>query len=65
MRGRRRREIRSGPPTPPRGERCASCGSEDRVERHQVGAIEGGTPLCRACLRKVTEGGRRRPGAPS
>ena len=37
----------------PKGGRCASCGSDDRVALYELGAIVGGTPLCRRCATKT------------
>ena len=52
MRGRLRREL-SNPRAAGSGGRCASCGSDDRLEAYKVGAIEGEQLLCRRCLAKA------------
>lgn len=52
MKGRLRREL-SDPRAGGRGGRCASCGSDERLEPYKLGAIEGEKLLCRRCLAKA------------
>lgn len=52
MKGRLRREL-ADPRTARKGGRCASCGSDERLQSYKVGAIEGETLLCRRCLARV------------
>ena len=63
MKGRLRREF-SDPRRNDRGGRCASCGSDDRLQPHRVGAIEREMLLCRRCLAKAraAEDRERPPG---
>ena len=52
MRGRLRREL-ADPRRGGKGGRCASCGSDERLQPYKLGAIEGEKLLCRRCLGKV------------
>ena len=52
MKGRLRREL-SDPRAAGKRGRCASCGSDERLQLYRVGAIEGERLLCRRCLTKV------------
>ena len=61
MKGRLRRELKARDAAP-RPNRCASCGSEDRVQPHRVGAIEQELLLCRDCLRRALESEKRAGG---
>ena len=52
MKGRLRREF-ADPRAGGKGRRCASCGSDDRLQPFRLGSIEGETLLCRSCLAKA------------
>ena len=52
MKGRLRREF-SDPRAGGKGGRCASCGSDERLQPYKLGAAEGEKLLCRRCLAKV------------
>lgn len=62
MKGWLRREF-SDPRRGGKGGRCASCGSDERLQPYKVGAIEGETLLCRRCLAKVKTEEERDPPA--
>ncbi len=61
MKGRLRREL-SDPRRGAKGGRCASCGSDERLQPFKLGAIEREVLLCRRCLAKAEAEQGRRPG---
>lgn len=58
MKGRLRREF-SDPRRGAKDDRCASCGSDERLQPYRLGSIEGERLLCRRCLAKVQAAAER------
>ena len=59
MKGRLRRDLGDSRARG-KGGRCASCGSDERLQPYKVGAIDRETLLCRRCLAKVKAADERK-----